>query len=252
MRAEAHLRIGRLLAAHIPAGKREEAIFEIVNQLDRGAALITSRDEREQLAELNLLAGQARQGLCRLRVGADLSHRRSGAAAGRLVGAPARADLRAGAAPGRMRVSHRRAGGRGAAPGGAVDPRRKYGGTRLGRLPARRSVHDPRSGQPRRCRRSRLPPASGIDWSPHPTEEERDANTSGSGAAREPHDRGSDRAAVDDRPGIARDDGRSDEVVPACIPYGCEPACPHHLPGGQLSLERGNCDASCNAYVFLA
>ena len=58
LRAEAHLRIGRLLAAHTPAEKREEAIFEIVNQLNRGAALITSRDEREQLAELNLLAGQ--------------------------------------------------------------------------------------------------------------------------------------------------------------------------------------------------
>jgi PAS domain S-box-containing protein len=58
LRAEAHLRIGRLLAAHTPAEKREEAIFEIVNQLNRGAALITSRDEREQLAELNLRAGQ--------------------------------------------------------------------------------------------------------------------------------------------------------------------------------------------------
>src|SRR5258705_5924529 len=58
LRAEAHLRIGRLLAAHTPAEKREEAIFEIVNQLNRGAALVTSRDEREQLAEFNLLAGQ--------------------------------------------------------------------------------------------------------------------------------------------------------------------------------------------------
>jgi PAS domain S-box-containing protein len=58
LRPEAHLRVGRLLAAHTPAEKREEAIFDIVNQLNRGAALITSRDEREQLAELNLLAGQ--------------------------------------------------------------------------------------------------------------------------------------------------------------------------------------------------
>jgi PAS domain S-box-containing protein len=58
LRAEAHLLIGRLLAAHTPAEKREEAVFEIVNQLNRGAALITSRDEREELAELNLLAGQ--------------------------------------------------------------------------------------------------------------------------------------------------------------------------------------------------
>ena len=58
LRAEARLRIGRLLVAHTPAESREEHIFEIVNQLNRGAALITSRDEREQLAEFNLIAGR--------------------------------------------------------------------------------------------------------------------------------------------------------------------------------------------------
>ena len=58
VRAEAHLRIGRLLHAHIPAEKREEAIFEIVSQLNRGAALISSEDERFQLAQLNLVAGK--------------------------------------------------------------------------------------------------------------------------------------------------------------------------------------------------
>src|SRR5215831_16320549 len=58
LRAEAHLRIGRLLAAEIPPDKRQERIFEIVNQLNRGEALITSRDERERLAELNLIAGE--------------------------------------------------------------------------------------------------------------------------------------------------------------------------------------------------
>jgi PAS domain S-box-containing protein len=58
LRAESHLRTGRLLTAHIPPEKREEAIFDVVNQLNRGASLITSRDEREQLAQLNLLAGK--------------------------------------------------------------------------------------------------------------------------------------------------------------------------------------------------
>lgn len=56
-RAAVHLRIGRLLAAKIPVETRHEAIFEIVNQLNRGADLISSAVEREQLAEFNLLAG---------------------------------------------------------------------------------------------------------------------------------------------------------------------------------------------------
>lgn len=58
LRAEAHLRIGMLLAAHTPPAKREEAIFEIVNQLNRGSHLITSLEERERVADLNLIAGR--------------------------------------------------------------------------------------------------------------------------------------------------------------------------------------------------
>ena len=57
-RAAMHLRIGRLLADQVSAQHREEAIFEIVGQLNRGAALIDAPGEREQLAELNLLAGR--------------------------------------------------------------------------------------------------------------------------------------------------------------------------------------------------
>ena len=57
-RAEAHLQIGRLLLAHTPPEKREEIIFEIVSQFNRSTSLITSQDEREQLARLNLIAGK--------------------------------------------------------------------------------------------------------------------------------------------------------------------------------------------------
>jgi predicted ATPase len=58
VRAETHLRIGRLLAAYILPEKRKGAIFEIVNQLNRASHLITSAEERKRLAELNLMAGR--------------------------------------------------------------------------------------------------------------------------------------------------------------------------------------------------
>ncbi|MGA2128077.1 MAG: AAA family ATPase, partial [Xanthobacteraceae bacterium] len=58
LRAEAHLGIGRLLAENIPAERREDAVFDIVSQLNRGAALIDLPEERQQAAELNLLAGR--------------------------------------------------------------------------------------------------------------------------------------------------------------------------------------------------
>ena len=57
-RVQAHLRIGRHLVARTPQEERDEAIFEIVGQLNRGAALITAKTEQEQLAELNLIAGK--------------------------------------------------------------------------------------------------------------------------------------------------------------------------------------------------
>jgi predicted ATPase/signal transduction histidine kinase/GAF domain-containing protein len=58
LRAEAHLRIGMLMVSHTSRDKLEEGIFEIVNQLNRGAHLITSIAERERIAELNLIAGR--------------------------------------------------------------------------------------------------------------------------------------------------------------------------------------------------
>ena len=57
-RAAAHLRIGRLIASRTPPEERQDAIFEIVNQLNRGSHLITSAEERVRVAELNLMAGR--------------------------------------------------------------------------------------------------------------------------------------------------------------------------------------------------
>ena len=57
-RPAVHLKIGRLLAARTAPQAIEENVFEIVSQLNRGAALITAAAEREKVAELNLLAGR--------------------------------------------------------------------------------------------------------------------------------------------------------------------------------------------------
>ncbi|MEX3856468.1 AAA family ATPase [Paraburkholderia sp. BR10923] len=57
-RAEAHLRIGMLMASHTSPEKLEEVIFEIANHLNRGAHLVTSMDALELIARLNLIAGR--------------------------------------------------------------------------------------------------------------------------------------------------------------------------------------------------
>jgi PAS domain S-box-containing protein len=79
IRTEAHLRLGRLLLEHTLPDKREEMIFEIVNQFNRGSEHIVSQDERFQLAELNLIAGKRAKlssayasALIYLNVGAEL------------------------------------------------------------------------------------------------------------------------------------------------------------------------------------
>ena len=55
-RAAAHLAIGRLLVAQPNAVEKD--IFEIVGHLNRGATLMASAEERNHLAELNLVAGR--------------------------------------------------------------------------------------------------------------------------------------------------------------------------------------------------
>jgi Glycosyl hydrolases family 18/Protein kinase domain len=56
LRAEVHLRIGHLLIAKMTQEEIADSIFNVVNQLNFGAALISDRGEKERAATLNLRA----------------------------------------------------------------------------------------------------------------------------------------------------------------------------------------------------
>ncbi len=53
-----HLQIGQLLQQATPLNERDQKIFEMVNHLNKGLALIESESEQIELAQLNLTAGQ--------------------------------------------------------------------------------------------------------------------------------------------------------------------------------------------------
>ncbi|XXY13898.1 AAA family ATPase [Sorangium sp. So ce216] len=60
--AEVHLRIGGLLLKGRSPEEREDSLFDIVGHLNRGAALIRSQAERDELAALDLRAGRKAKG----------------------------------------------------------------------------------------------------------------------------------------------------------------------------------------------
>jgi predicted ATPase len=57
-RAGAHLRIGRVLLASMTADGLAEHLFDVANQLNRGAALLIERDEKVHVATIDLSAGR--------------------------------------------------------------------------------------------------------------------------------------------------------------------------------------------------
>ena len=57
-RAEVHLRIGRVLLASMTADQLAEHLFDVANQLNRGAVLLIDWGEKSQVATINLRAGR--------------------------------------------------------------------------------------------------------------------------------------------------------------------------------------------------
>ncbi|BAU64892.1 ATP-binding region ATPase domain protein [Stanieria sp. NIES-3757] len=53
-----HLKIGQLLLKNTSLEEREENIFALVNQLNYGISILTLESEKDELAELNLIAGR--------------------------------------------------------------------------------------------------------------------------------------------------------------------------------------------------
>ena len=58
VRAEAHLKIGRTIAARFTAERLAEHLFEVANHLNLGAGLLVDRDEKHRLAAIDLTAGR--------------------------------------------------------------------------------------------------------------------------------------------------------------------------------------------------
>jgi len=61
-RREAHLSIGRALLARTHADDLEDQVFTVVSHFNRAASLVEAPVERQQVAELNLMAGRRARG----------------------------------------------------------------------------------------------------------------------------------------------------------------------------------------------
>jgi PAS domain S-box-containing protein len=57
-RADIHLRIGRVLLANMTQHDLAEHLFDVANQFNRGATLLADRDEKAQVATIDLRAGR--------------------------------------------------------------------------------------------------------------------------------------------------------------------------------------------------
>jgi PAS domain S-box-containing protein len=251
-RPEAHLRIGRRLTAHTPPEKREEAIFEIVNQLNRGAALITSRDEREDLAELNLIAGKR----------AKVSTAYSSALTYLLAGATLlaedswerRHELTFALELNRAECEFLTGEPTAAAERLAMLSSRAANRVELAAVACLRMDLYTTLDQSDRAVAVCLDYLRdlGVEWSPHPTEEEvrREYERTWSQLGSRAIEALIELPLMNDPASLATLDVLT-KVVPAALFTDANLVCLAICRAVNLSLERGNSDGSCVAYVML-
>jgi PAS domain S-box-containing protein len=253
LRAEVHLRIGRLLAAQTPPEQREVAIFEIVNQINRGATLITSRDEREQLAELNLIAGKRAKAstayasaLTYLDLGATLLAEDGWERRRELIFALELDRAECEFLTGHLSVAEERLA--------ALSSRATTTVERaiVACLHMDVCTTLDQSGRAVAVCLDYLRHV-GIDWSAHPTEEdvrreyERIWSLLGSRTIEDLID-----LPLMDHPATLATVDVLGKLVPPASHTDANLVCLASCKAASLSLERGNCDASCVAYVMLA
>ncbi len=253
LRAEVHLRIGRLLAAQTPREEQEGAIFEIVNQMNRGAALIASRDELDRLAELNLIAGQRAKAstayasaLTYLDLGATLLAEDGWERRRELIFALELDRAECEFLTGRLSIAEERLA--------ALSKRATTTVEQAIVACLRMDVYTTldQSGRAVAVCIDYLRHV-GIEWSPHPTEEDvrreydRIRSLLGSRAIEDLID----LPLMDDPATLATVDVLG-KLVPPASHTDANLASLASCKAASLSLERGNCDASCVAYVMLA
>jgi PAS domain S-box-containing protein len=253
LRAEVHLRIGRLLAAQTPAEGLAGAIFEIVNQMNRGAALITSRDEREQLAELNLIAGKRAKAstayasaLTYLDLGATLLAEDSWERRRELIFALELNRAECEFLTGLLSVAEERLSALSNRATTTVEQ------AIVACLHMDVCTTLDQSGRAVAVCLDYLRRV-GIEWSPHPTEEDvrREYQRIWSLLGSRTIEDLIDLPLMDDPASLAIVDVLS-KLVPPASHTDANLVCLTSCKAASLSLERGNCDASCVAYVMLA
>jgi PAS domain S-box-containing protein len=253
LRAEVHLRIGRLLAAQTPSAELAGAIFEIVNQMNRGAALITSRDERERLAELNLIAGKRAKAstayasaLTYLDLGATLLAEDSWERRRELIFALELNRAECEFLTGLLSVAEERLAALSSRATTTVEQ------AIVACLHMDVCTTLDQSGRAVAVCLDYLRRV-GIEWSPHPTEEDvrREYQRIWSLLGSRSIEDLIDLPLMDDPASLAIVDVLS-KLVPPASHTDANLVCLTSCKAASLSLERGNCDASCVAYVMLA